>query len=59
MKRKSKDRQICIRVDAATLAEVERLRAAISSATNLSVSVSDVFRLGLVELGKKYPKEER
>jgi hypothetical protein len=51
-------KQLNIRMDAETEERVNRLLAAVSAAIGLKVSQSDLFRLGMIELEKKYLPNE-
>jgi hypothetical protein len=48
-------RQVNVRIDDETSDRLERVQAAGSASLGLRLSISDVFRLGLVELERKYP----
>ena len=48
-------KQLNIRMDAETEERVARLLASVSAAIGLKVSQSDLFRLGMIELEKKFP----
>lgn len=50
-------KQLNIRLDAETEDRVERLLLAVSASLGLKVSQSDLFRLGMIELEKKFPTE--
>jgi len=50
-------KQLNIRLDAETEERMERLLLAVSASLGLKVSQSDLFRLGMIELEKKYPTE--
>lgn len=47
-------KQVNVRVDEATAELMARLIPAVSAAIGLAVSQSDLFRLGLLELEKKF-----
>jgi hypothetical protein len=48
-------KQLNIRVDDETEARVRRLLSSVRAALGLPVSQSDLFRLGMIELEKKFP----
>lgn len=48
-------KQINVRVDAETEELIPRLLRSVSAGVGLPVNQSDLFRLGLHELAKKYP----
>jgi hypothetical protein len=50
-------KQLNIRMDEETEARVARLLVSASEAIGLRVSQSDLFRLGMIELEKKYPAD--
>lgn len=47
-------KQVNVRVDAATEDLMARLLPVVSAAIGIAVSQSDLFRLGLIELEKKF-----
>jgi hypothetical protein len=51
-------KQINIRLDPETEARLPRVRAAVSAAIGLNLSNSDLIRLALIELEKKYPSTD-
>jgi hypothetical protein len=51
----SKVRQVNIRPDADTLALLDRVRQSASAAVGIPLSMTAIFRLGLLELERKYP----
>jgi hypothetical protein len=54
----SQRKQINVRVDEDTESRIASVQASASTAMGLQLSVSDLFRLGLIELEKKYPSQE-
>lgn len=55
----SKRRQMNIRVDEETRAEMERLKNAVTLAAGIEASHSDVIRLAIKELALKYPAADK
>jgi len=55
-KRKADRTQLNVRYDADTGERVAKLLPAVSAALGLVVSQSDLFRLGMIELEKKFIK---
>jgi hypothetical protein len=55
----SQRKQLNIRMDQKTEALVERLKPAVTEAVGLPVSYSDLFRLGMLELEKRYCQPAR
>jgi hypothetical protein len=53
----SSRRQINVRIDAETAERIECVQVAASAGVGLKLSLSDLFRLGLIELEKKYPSK--
>jgi hypothetical protein len=51
-------RQINIRPDAETIELFERVQRSASAAIGLNLSMTDVFRLGMIALNEKYPSPE-
>jgi hypothetical protein len=51
-------KQINVRADADTEARIHRLLPVVKAAVGLEVTVSDLFRLGMVELERKYGRPE-
>jgi hypothetical protein len=47
-------KQLNVRLDSESFERIDRLMAAASAAVGLKVSMSDVVRLALIELEKKY-----
>lgn len=50
----SKRKQINVRVDEATETLIAQLQPAVTAAIGLDVSLSDLIRLGMQELARKY-----
>jgi hypothetical protein len=50
----SKRKQINVRADAETESRVRQLLPAVKEALGLEVTVSDLFRLGMIELERRY-----
>jgi hypothetical protein len=50
-------KQFNIRLDPETVARVSRLLVRVSADFGIEVSQSDLFRLGMIELEKKYPND--
>jgi hypothetical protein len=53
----SQRKQVNVRVDDETEERLARVQASASAALGLKLSVSDLFRLGLIELERKYPAD--
>jgi hypothetical protein len=53
----AKLKQINVRPDAETLALLDRVQRSASAAVGLRLSITAIFRLGLIELDRKYPSE--
>ena len=51
-------KQLNIRMDAETEERVARLLLSVAAAYGIPVSQSDLFRLGMIELEKKFPPPE-
>lgn len=47
-------KQINVRVDVATEELIERLKPAVSAAIGIDVTVTDLVRLGMLELAKRH-----
>lgn len=54
----SNRKQINVRLDPETELRLASLIPRVSAALGLNVSQSDLFRLGLIELDKKFPPDE-
>lgn len=52
-------RQIMVRVDEDTEERMEGLLARVKESVGINPSMSDLFRMGIVELEKKFPREPR
>jgi hypothetical protein len=50
----SKRKQINVRADAETEARIKRLLPRVREALGLEVTVSDLFRMGMMELERRY-----
>jgi hypothetical protein len=50
----SKRKQLNVRADEETERRIKRLLPAVSAALGLAVTMSDLFRLGMIELERKY-----
>ena len=55
----SKRRQINVRADAETEARIQRLLPIVKESLGLDVTVSDLFRLGMIELEKRFGKPQK
>lgn len=52
-------KQINVRVDEEIERQISRLMVLLSAELGVTITITDVVRLGVLELAKKHPEEER